>query len=186
MLRQLLRSTVRSPMLRRARLESLARPRRGDAQPSRIPVCEVGFVTPAAFVAPDRIGQNWRSCMPEKPQTGAVFVHGNPEAAAVWGPLLAELRHLDAVTLSLPGFRCPGPRRLRSHGRRIRGVAHFGAREAGSTDRVLRSRLRVARLGSSVAVGSWDRYLEAHRPGPDSIRAGPVLLLRAGSSGPGR
>jgi pimeloyl-ACP methyl ester carboxylesterase len=33
-----------------------------------------------------------------------VFVHGNPETTAIWGPLLTELQHPDAVTLSPPGF----------------------------------------------------------------------------------
>lgn len=40
------------------------------------------------------------------------FVHGNPETAAVWGPLLAELRALgydDVVCLSPPGFGAPRP-----------------------------------------------------------------------------
>ena len=36
-------------------------------------------------------------------------MHGNPETAAIWGPLLAELRHPDAVTLSPPGFGAPVP-----------------------------------------------------------------------------
>lgn len=36
-----------------------------------------------------------------------VLVHGNPENAAVWGPLLAELRRDDAFTLSPPGFGVP-------------------------------------------------------------------------------
>jgi pimeloyl-ACP methyl ester carboxylesterase len=42
----------------------------------------------------------------------AVFVHGNPETADVWGPLLAELRKLgydDLVCLSPPGFGAPRP-----------------------------------------------------------------------------
>ena len=39
----------------------------------------------------------------------AVFVHGNPESAAVWGPLLAELGRADAVTISPPGFGAPVP-----------------------------------------------------------------------------
>ena len=39
--------------------------------------------------------------------TRAVFVHGNPETAAIWGALLAELGHPDAVTLSPPGFGAP-------------------------------------------------------------------------------
>jgi len=36
-------------------------------------------------------------------------VHGNPETAAIWGPLLAELRLRDALTLSPPGFGAPVP-----------------------------------------------------------------------------
>ena len=39
----------------------------------------------------------------------AVFVHGNPETAAIWSPLLAALDHPDAVTLSPPGFGAPVP-----------------------------------------------------------------------------
>lgn len=39
----------------------------------------------------------------------AVFVHGNPESAAVWSPLLAELRRSDVITLSPPGFGAPCP-----------------------------------------------------------------------------
>lgn len=38
-----------------------------------------------------------------------VFVHGNPETAAVWGPLLAELGRDDVVCLSPPGFGAPFP-----------------------------------------------------------------------------
>jgi pimeloyl-ACP methyl ester carboxylesterase len=36
----------------------------------------------------------------------AVFVHGNPETAAIWAPMLAELEHIrtDVVCLSPPGF----------------------------------------------------------------------------------
>jgi pimeloyl-ACP methyl ester carboxylesterase len=34
----------------------------------------------------------------------AVFVHGNPETAAVWGPLLDEIGRSDVVCLSPPGF----------------------------------------------------------------------------------
>jgi pimeloyl-ACP methyl ester carboxylesterase len=39
----------------------------------------------------------------------AVFVHGNPEAAAVWSPLLAALARADVVVLSPPGFGVPIP-----------------------------------------------------------------------------
>jgi pimeloyl-ACP methyl ester carboxylesterase len=38
-----------------------------------------------------------------------VLVHGNPETAAVWGPLVAELGRDDVVTLSPPGFGAPVP-----------------------------------------------------------------------------
>jgi pimeloyl-ACP methyl ester carboxylesterase len=38
-----------------------------------------------------------------------VFVHGNPETAAIWEPLLAELQHPDPVSLSPPGFGAPVP-----------------------------------------------------------------------------
>lgn len=38
-----------------------------------------------------------------------VLVHGVPETAAIWGPLLAELRDGDAITLSPPGFGAPVP-----------------------------------------------------------------------------
>jgi pimeloyl-ACP methyl ester carboxylesterase len=38
-----------------------------------------------------------------------VFVHGVPEAAQIWSPLLAELGRPDAVTLSPPGFGAPVP-----------------------------------------------------------------------------
>ncbi len=37
----------------------------------------------------------------------AVFVHGVPDTHRVWQPLLAQLRHDDAVALSLPGFGTP-------------------------------------------------------------------------------
>ena len=39
----------------------------------------------------------------------AVFVHGNPETAAIWGPLLGALGRADVVTLSPPGFGAPVP-----------------------------------------------------------------------------
>ena len=39
----------------------------------------------------------------------AVFVHGVPDTAAMWTPLLAELARDDVITLSLPGFGTPVP-----------------------------------------------------------------------------
>lgn len=38
-----------------------------------------------------------------------VLVHGNPETAAIWEPLVAELGRLDVVALSPPGFGAPVP-----------------------------------------------------------------------------
>jgi pimeloyl-ACP methyl ester carboxylesterase len=38
-----------------------------------------------------------------------VFVHGNPETPAIWGPLLDVLDRSDALALALPGFGCPTP-----------------------------------------------------------------------------
>ena len=45
--------------------------------------------------------------MSDRSQTRAVFVHGNPETSAIWGPLLATLEIPEAVTLSPPGFGGP-------------------------------------------------------------------------------
>ena len=39
----------------------------------------------------------------------AVFVHGNPETNAIWGPLIHALGRDDIVTLSPPGFGAPLP-----------------------------------------------------------------------------
>ena len=44
------------------------------------------------------------------PRTPLVLVHGNPESAAIWGPLIGELDRADAVVLSPPGFGVPAPR----------------------------------------------------------------------------
>jgi hypothetical protein len=33
-----------------------------------------------------------RRYLPDMSQARAVFVHGNPETAAIWGPLLAEMQ----------------------------------------------------------------------------------------------
>lgn len=37
------------------------------------------------------------------------LVHGNPETAAIWGPLIDALDRDDVVTLSPPGFGAPAP-----------------------------------------------------------------------------
>ncbi|MEX2254488.1 MAG: alpha/beta hydrolase [Acidimicrobiia bacterium] len=39
----------------------------------------------------------------------AVLVHGVPDTAAMWDPLLAALTRDDVITLALPGFGCPLP-----------------------------------------------------------------------------
>ena len=41
--------------------------------------------------------------------TRAVLVHGNPETAAIWEPIVAVLAHPDVLTLSPPGFGAPVP-----------------------------------------------------------------------------
>jgi pimeloyl-ACP methyl ester carboxylesterase len=38
-----------------------------------------------------------------------VFVHGNPESSAIWGPLIDALGRDDVLTLSPPGFGAPLP-----------------------------------------------------------------------------
>ena len=38
-----------------------------------------------------------------------VFVHGNPETSAIWGPFIRALGRDDIVTLSPPGFGAPLP-----------------------------------------------------------------------------
>ncbi|MFE3883856.1 alpha/beta fold hydrolase, partial [Streptomyces lydicus] len=38
-----------------------------------------------------------------------VFVNGNPESAAIWDPLCAELDRMDVLRLSPPGFGAPIP-----------------------------------------------------------------------------
>jgi len=39
----------------------------------------------------------------------AVFVHGNPETAAIWQPMLEHLDSVDTICLSPPGFGAPVP-----------------------------------------------------------------------------
>jgi pimeloyl-ACP methyl ester carboxylesterase len=41
--------------------------------------------------------------------TAAVFVHGNPETAEIWGPLISALERDEVTTLSPPGFGAPVP-----------------------------------------------------------------------------
>ena len=41
--------------------------------------------------------------------TRAVLVHGNPETAAIWEPMVAVLAHPDVLTLLPPGFGAPVP-----------------------------------------------------------------------------
>ena len=43
-------------------------------------------------------------------RTPLVLVHGNPESAVVWGPLIGQLDRADAVVVSPPGFGVPAPR----------------------------------------------------------------------------
>ena len=43
-------------------------------------------------------------------RTPLVLVHGNPESAAIWGPLIEQLDRADAIALSPPGFGIPASR----------------------------------------------------------------------------
>jgi pimeloyl-ACP methyl ester carboxylesterase len=42
-------------------------------------------------------------------RTPLILVHGNPESAAIWGPLIGALDRADAIPLSPPGFGNPAP-----------------------------------------------------------------------------
>jgi pimeloyl-ACP methyl ester carboxylesterase len=42
----------------------------------------------------------------------AVLVHGVPDTAAVWAPVVAELTRDDVIAISLPGFAAPLPDRF--------------------------------------------------------------------------
>lgn len=82
-----------SPMvLRGGRLHQP--PRRGDTP---APECSNGCSTWPSRPRPTRHrgrpGRNWRNSLSDLSKTRAVFVHGNPETSAIWGPLLAELHH---------------------------------------------------------------------------------------------
>lgn len=39
----------------------------------------------------------------------AVFVHGVPDTARVWDPLIAATGRADAIAVALPGFATPTP-----------------------------------------------------------------------------
>jgi pimeloyl-ACP methyl ester carboxylesterase len=41
--------------------------------------------------------------------TRAVLVHGNPETADIWGPMIEQMARTDVETLSPPGFGAPVP-----------------------------------------------------------------------------
>jgi pimeloyl-ACP methyl ester carboxylesterase len=58
--------------------------------------------------APASSSNSGRGRLPER-TIPAVFIHGNPETAAVWGELIPFLRRRDVITLSPPGFGAPVP-----------------------------------------------------------------------------
>ena len=73
----------------------------------------------------------------------AVFVNGNPESAAIWDPLLAELDRTDVLRLSPPGFGAPIPDGFGCTVIGLPGLAHRGAggtRRAGRPGRARRGR----------------------------------------------
>ena len=52
-----------------------------------------------------------------------VFVHGVPETAAIWDPLIAALGRDDVVALSPPGFGAPVPEGFEATFRRLHRLA---------------------------------------------------------------
>ncbi|MEV7096839.1 alpha/beta hydrolase [Amycolatopsis sp. NPDC051045] len=107
----------------------------------------------------------------------AVFVHGNPETAAVWEPLLAELTpsRPDLVCLSPPGFGAPVPAgfggtpaayrdwlagELAAFGEPVDLVGHdFGG---GHVVNVVLSHPHLVRSWVSDALGMYDPGYEWH------------------------
>ena len=89
-----------------------------------------------------------------------VLVHGNPETAAIWDPLRAELGRDDVVALSPPGFGAPGARRLRGDVRRLPRLAD--RRGGAAADRPSTSSATTGAAGTSSA---WPA------PRPDLIRS---------------
>ena len=105
----------------------------------------------------------------------AVFVHGNPETAAVWGPLLDELDRDDVVTLSPPGFGAPVPdgfgatsdeyvawlvAELESIGEPVDLVGHDWG--ANHTMRIACQRPDLLRSWCSDVAGAWAPDYEWH------------------------
>ena len=107
----------------------------------------------------------------------AVFVHGNPETAAVWEPLLAELAAVrsDLLCLSPPGFGAPLPAgfgatqtdyrdwlvdELTAFGEPVDLVGHdWGGRHVVN---VVMSRPDLVRSWVSDGLGSYDAEYEWH------------------------
>ena len=125
-----------------------------------------------------------------------VFVHGNPETAAIWDPLIAALGRDDVVALSPPGFGAPTPDGWAAHERRLPGVAGRRARAARRPDRPRRPRLgrrprpapRRHPARSDPVLGHRHRRLR--RPRVRLARHGPGLAdagrRRGGGGGDGR
>lgn len=98
-----------------------------------------------------------------------VFVHGNPETADIWSPLIVELRQRgvdNVITLSPPGFGAPTPQgwnatileyrdwlieQLESIGGEIDLVAHDWG--AGHVFSVLAARPTIARSWATDCAG---------------------------------
>ncbi|MFB9688740.1 alpha/beta fold hydrolase [Amycolatopsis plumensis] len=105
----------------------------------------------------------------------AVFVHGNPETAAVWDLLLAELARPDVVCRSPPGFGAPLPAgfgaahadyrdwlvgELEAFGEPVDLVGHdLGG---GHVVNVVLSRPELVRSWVSDALGRYDPGYEWH------------------------
>ena len=106
----------------------------------------------------------------------AVFVHGNPETAALWDELRSCLRRPDHVALSLPGFGCARPSGFGATKEEYAGwlaeeLERFGApadlvgHDWGGylTVRVASLRGDLLRSWTSDALGAFDEQFEWHR-----------------------
>ena len=90
-----------------------------------------------------------------------VLVHGNPETAAIWDPLIAELGRDDVVALSPPGFGAPVPDGFGGDERRVPRLAGRRARAAST-----------ARSTSSATTGAAATCSASPRRGPTSSGRG--------------
>jgi pimeloyl-ACP methyl ester carboxylesterase len=107
------------------------------------------------------------------PERTVVLVHGNPETAAIWGPLTEALRErgrTDVVALSPPGFGAPVPE---SFDPTMDNYAHW---LVGELETIRRSGTQIDLLGHDWGAGHVYGAL-ARRPDLVRTWAGDVAGL---------